>query len=206
MGNKVEERLVSKFWTERGLVKLGRVVKLAREAKSWSLRDVEREIKKKNPSREDNPTYRTIENLEVAKGQPRWNTVVAIASLNLVLHPLTGKPFTEEELSDIAAERFDPETGRYTLGNQEPTIAALIKLELQNRFKPVEQLAVEKLAEVAHLNPERMMTLLEGERPTDKELAALAQMLTKDDGTLWKEDELRELRAIAFPAEVEQEG
>lgn len=203
MGDEVRERFVSKFWTKRGLVKLGRVVKLAREAKGWSLRDVEREIKKKNPDREDNPTYRTIENLEVGKGQPRWNTVVAIASLKFVLHPLTGKPFAEEELSDIAAERFDPEIGCYVLENQEPTIAALIKLELQNRFKPIEQLAVEKLAEFAELKPERVSSLVEGEHPTDEELANLAKVLTKDDGTLWKEAELQELRASAFQTEVD---
>lgn len=58
----------------------------------------------------------------------------AIASLKFLIHPLTNQPLTEDELSDIAAERLDPETGRDTLGSEETTIADLVEVEIKNRL------------------------------------------------------------------------
>ncbi len=194
---------MANFWTERGIEILGKVVKRARESCGLTLRDVEKLTEEIGEG--DHKVSRvTMNNLEHGQRIPAYNTVVAIAALKFVRHPFTGEPFTEQELSDIAAELLDPETGRYTLGNQEPTIANLIKLELKNRSKEVERLAMEKLTEVTELNSERMKALIEGERPTDEELAALAQVLTKDDGSHWTEVELRELRASVFPSELEE--
>jgi hypothetical protein len=70
--------------------------------------------------------------LERGKRIPAHNTVVVIAELKFVLHPVTEKPFTEDELFDIGAEFLDPSTGRYNFGQREPTIPALIALELKN--------------------------------------------------------------------------
>lgn len=189
---------MAKFWTKRGIEILGEVVKQARKKRGWSIRDIERlteEVSKGyHRVSDDMMSY-----LERGVRIPAHNTVVAIAALKFVINPVTGEPFTEDELFDIAAEYLNPETGRYRLRFEEPTIAALIKLELKNRPWSQEQLAIEKLAEVAKLEPMRLEALISGERPTDEELANLAQVLTKDDGSVWKEVELQEIRLSSFP-------
>ena len=70
------------------------------------------------------------------------------------------------------------------MGEREPTITTLIALDSRNRTQNQEQLVIEKLAEVAELEPDRLEAISSGGRPTDEELAKLAQVLTKDDGSL----------------------
>ena len=87
------------------------------------------------------------------------------------------------------------------MGEREPSITTLIALVSKKRTQNQGQLAIKKLAEVAALEPDRLEAISSGERPTDEDLAKLAQVLTKDDGSLWSELELKEIRAKEFPCD-----
>ena len=191
---------MAKFWTKRGIKILGGVIKQARVERAWTVQDIERLT---GLLGDGNYTVSRdmMSELERGKRIPAHNTVVAIAALKFVKHPVTGKPFTEDELFDIGAEFLDPTTGRYILGEREPTITTLIALDSKNRTQNQGQLAIEKLAEVAELEPDRLEAISSGERPTDEELAKLALVLTKDNGFLWSELELKEIRAKEFPCD-----
>ena len=180
---------LAKFWTLRGIKILGVVVKKAREERGWTVRDIERltdEI--------SNGDYKisrdTMSDFERGIRIPAHNTVVVLAKLKFAINPVTGKPFTEDELSDIAAEVLDPETGCYKLRERKLTIAALISLEIKNRPWLLKRLAFSNLAAEAGLEMERLEAIYSGERPTDEELVKLACVLTKDNGTHWQEAEL----------------
>lgn len=183
---------MAKFWTKRGRKQLGQLVKQAREKLGWSQRHVS------DLTRQISPMYGVsdgaISTLESGAKEPKHNTVVAIAAVGFVINPVTDQPFTEDELFDIAAERLDPETGKYKLGNQEPTIARLIKLEIKNRPWSPKRLALEKLATEAGLDLKRLEAIGTGDIPTDEELLKLAQVLTKENGTCWQELELQQIR------------
>lgn len=182
---------MAKFWTKRGLKILGKLVKQAREAQGWSQRSLGELIEKKHQGRYS-VTHATVSKLESGiYDNPRHNTIVAIASLRFVSNPLTGQPFTEDELSDIAAERLDPKTGKYKLGSEQPTLADLIEIEIKNRPQSSKGLALKKLATDAQLEIDRLEAILAGQIPTEEELTKLAQVLTKQDGTHWQELELR---------------
>ncbi len=183
---------LAKFWTKQGIKILGGVVKRARVQRGWTLRDIER-LTEQICEGAYTVSRDMMSELERGKRIPAHNTVVVIAELKFVLHPVTEKPFTEDELFDIGAEFLDPSTGRYNLGQREPTIPALIALELKNRFHDSQQLAVENLAAAANLESGRLEALISGERPTEEELVNLAQVLIKDDGCLWNEIELRDI-------------
>lgn len=183
---------LAKFWTKRGRKQLGQLVKQAREKLGWSQRHVS------DLTRQISPMYGVsdgaISTLESGAKEPKHNTVVAIAAVGFVINPLTGQPFTEDELFDIAAERLDPQTGKYKLGTEELTIAALIDLEIKNQPRAPKRLALEKLATKAQLDPDRLEAIYVGQTPTDEELAKLSQALTKDDGTFWRDVELQSIR------------
>lgn len=173
----------------------------ARETQGWSQRELSHLIEEKYLGHYS-VTHSTLSKLESGiYDNPRHNTLVAIASLKFIFHPLTNQPFTEDELSDIAAEVLDPQTGRYKLGEKKPTIATLIDLEIKNRPGLLKQLVLSTLATEAGLEVERLEAIYSGEFPKDEELIKLSSVLTKDNGTHWQETELWEVRSSQFPSQ-----
>lgn len=194
---------MTKFWTNRGIKILGAVVKRAREERGWTVRDIEKLTGELYEGRYT-ISRGTMSDFERGIRIPAHNTVVVLAKLKFVINPVTGKPFTEDELSDIAAEVLDPETGRYKLRDRKITIAALIDLEIKNRPWLLKRLAFSNLAAEAGLEVERLEAIYSGERPTDEELVKLASVLTKDNGTHWQEAELLEMRSSQFPCDASE--
>lgn len=172
----------------------------AREAQGWSQRELSHLIEVKYLGRYS-VTYSTLSKLESGiYDNPRHNTLVALASLKFIFNPVTNQPFSEDELSDIAAEFLDPTTGRYRLNSEQPTIADLIDLTIKNQPKSPYQLSLEKLAMKAQLDPDRLEAIWAGQLPTESELIKLAQVLIKDDGTYWQELELLQICQSNFSA------
>lgn len=194
---------MTKFWTNRGIKILGTVVKKAREERGWTVRDIEKLTGELYQGRYT-ISRGTMSDLERGIRIPAHNTVVVLAKLKFVLHPVTNQPFTEDELSDIAAEVLDPQTGRYKLGDRKPTIATLIDLEIKNRPGLLKQLVLSTLATEAGLEVERFEAIYSGKFPNDEELIKLASVLTKDNGAHWQETELWEVRSSQFPSDASE--
>lgn len=194
---------MANFWTLRGIKLLGIVVKKAREQRGWTVRDMER-LTDEISQGYHKVSRDTMSDFERGVRIPAHNTVVVLAKLKFVLHPMTGQPFTEDELSDIAAEVLDPQTGRYKLGERKPTIATLIDLEIKNRPGLLKQLVLSTLATEAGLEVERLEAIYSGEFPKDEELMKLASILTKDNGAHWQEVELWEVRSSQFPSNTSE--
>lgn len=104
------ETVLAKFWTKRGLGRLGEAMRLARESQGRSLGDIVDLIFERTGYK---LSKKTIGNVENNVGEPKYNTLVAIAAAGFVLSPATGEPFTEDEFNDIAAEVLDPLSGQY---------------------------------------------------------------------------------------------
>lgn len=101
---------LAKFWTKQGLGKLGEAIRTARESQGSSLGDAVDMVFERTGYR---LSKKTIGNVENNVGEPKYNTLVAIAAAGFIKNPATGKPFTEDEFNDIAAEVLDPFTGQY---------------------------------------------------------------------------------------------
>lgn len=102
--------VLAKFWTKRGLGRLGEAIRTARESQGRSLGDIVDLVFQRTGYK---LSKKTIGNVENNVGEPKYNTLVAIAAAGFVLNRATGKPFTEDEFNDIAAEVLDPFTGQY---------------------------------------------------------------------------------------------
>lgn len=102
--------VLAKFWTKRGLGRLGEAIRKARESQGSSLGDIVDLVFERTGYK---LSKKTIGNVENNVGEPKYNTLVAIAAARFVLNPDTQKPFTEDEFNDIAAEVLDPFTGQY---------------------------------------------------------------------------------------------
>ncbi len=102
--------VLAKFWTKKGLGILGEAIRTARETQGRSLVDVVELVVQRTGYK---LSKKTIGNVENNVGEPKYNTLVAIAAAGFVINPATGKPFTEDEFNDIAAEVLDPFTGHY---------------------------------------------------------------------------------------------
>lgn len=102
--------VLAKFWTKRGLGRLGEAIRKARESQGRSLGDTVELVFERTGYK---LSKKTIGNVENNVGEPKYNTLVAIAAAGLVLNPATGKPFSEDEFNDIAAEVLNPFTGEY---------------------------------------------------------------------------------------------
>lgn len=102
--------VLAKFWTKRGLGILGEAIRTARESQGRSLGDTVDLVFERTGYK---LSKKTIGNVENNVGEPKYNTLVAIAAAGFVLSPATGKAFTEDEFNDIASEVLDPFTGQY---------------------------------------------------------------------------------------------
>ena len=102
--------VLAKFWTKQGLGRLGEAIRTARESQGSSLGDAVDMVFDRTGYK---LSKKTIGNVENNVGEPKYNTLVAIAAAGFVINPATGKPFTEDEFNDIAAEVLDPFTGQY---------------------------------------------------------------------------------------------
>lgn len=102
--------VLAKFWTKQGLGRLGGAIRAARESQGSSLGDIVDLVFQRTGYK---LSKKTIGNVENNVGEPKYNTLVAIAAAGFVLNPAKGKPFTEDEFNDIAAEVLDPFTGQY---------------------------------------------------------------------------------------------
>lgn len=90
-----------KLWTEKGLKELGRLIKQSREAKGWSLRDLEEHLR----THIGYVSNSTLSGLERANHEPKWNTLAIIAAAQFCLKA-DGTPYTVDEFSDIASECY----------------------------------------------------------------------------------------------------
>lgn len=102
--------VLAKFWTKQGLGRLGEAIRTARESQGSSLADAVDIVFERTGYK---LSKKTIGNVENNVGEPKYNTLVALAAAGFVINPVTGKPFTEDEFNDIAAEVLDPFTGQY---------------------------------------------------------------------------------------------
>lgn len=101
---------LAKFWTKRGLGRLGQAIRTARESEGKSLADIVDLVYQRTGYK---LSKKTIGNVENNVGEPKYNTLVAIAAAGFVINQAKSKPFTEDEFNDIAAEVLDPLTGQY---------------------------------------------------------------------------------------------
>ena len=101
---------VAKFWTKRGLGRLGQAIRTARECEGKSLAEIVDLVYQRTGYK---LSKKTIGNVENNVGEPKYNTLVAIAAAGFVINKASSKPFTEDEFNDIAAEVLDPITGQY---------------------------------------------------------------------------------------------
>lgn len=106
---------VAKFWTKRGLGRLGQAIRTARESEGKSLAEIVDLVYQRTGYK---LSKKTIGNVENNVGEPKYNTLVAIAAAGFVINQASSKPFTEDEFNDIAAEVLDPITGQYCQGRK----------------------------------------------------------------------------------------
>ena len=73
--------MINKYWTERGLAKLGKVIQAGREARGLTLRQAAAVITATTGFK---ISYRTINRIEKNEGTPEFNTLAAIAASDIV--------------------------------------------------------------------------------------------------------------------------
>ena len=133
----------NKFWTKTGLEKLGATIQRSRESRGLSLRQAADVIGAKlDSSYIQTVDHGTISRIEKGHGEPKWNTLVAIAASKLITCD-RGIPLTIYDFMDIASESC-----RVT--NMD-ILVKLIKLELQTRNWTLRQMAEETGIELADL-------------------------------------------------------
>lgn len=98
---------MTKLWTKRGLTVLGKTIRAARIAKGWSL-DTASEATQLATNGRAKISKKTIGNVENGIGEPKYNTLAAIAAAGFVVNS-AGHPLTEADFIDIACELIDPE-------------------------------------------------------------------------------------------------
>ena len=155
-----------KFWTKTGLEKLGAIIQQSRENRGLSLRQAAEFIKGKlDSSYVQTVDHGTISRIEKGHGEPKWNTLVAIAASKLITCD-RGIPLTIYDFIDVASEN------RVT---DMDILIKLIKVELQNRGWTLRRMAEETGIELADL-----LDISEGRQSEDFEgdLTLLALVLT----------------------------
>jgi transcriptional regulator with XRE-family HTH domain len=102
-----------KFWTDNGLAKLGRLIRIAREKqklpgddKVFSLQKAADEIFAKTQKR---VSAKTIGNVENGIGTPQYNTLAAIAAAGFVTDE-NGNLLTIDDFINIACEHYPRST------------------------------------------------------------------------------------------------
>jgi len=190
---------LEKFWTDNGLKVLGRTIRKARHERGWSqryVRDLMQALSRSRSMPECNVTDVTISHIESGKHKVAHNLVMGIAALEFVTHPVTNRPFTSDQLSDIAAEYLDPETGWYCLPPYErPTLSKLLQIEIKNRHPWQGLLFLSRDTQIA---VDRLIQLIEEDMPTESEICDLAMELWKSPSVRWTEEELQNIVSLQF--------
>lgn len=89
-----------KVWTERGLKKLGQIIRISRENQRLSL-DEMADIVLRRTGR--SISKKTLGNIENGVGEPKYNTLAIIAAVKIVVDG-QGKYLSIEDFMDIASE------------------------------------------------------------------------------------------------------
>ena len=126
----------NKFWTKTGLEKLGYIIQQSRESKGLSLRQAAEVIGKSLDSfcYIQTVDHGTLSRVEKGHGEPKFNTLVAIASSKLVTCD-RGVPLNLYDFIDIASENFRV--------SDMDVLIRLIKLELQTQGWTLRQMSEE---------------------------------------------------------------
>ena len=125
-----------KFWTKSGLEKLGSIIRESRESKGLSLRQAA-EILGENLDSScyaESVGYGTLARVEKGHGEPKWNSLVAIAASRLATCE-RGVPLSIYDFIDIASENFRVDA----MG----VLVRLIKLELESQGWTLRRMAQE---------------------------------------------------------------
>ena len=151
----------NKFWTKSGLENLGYLLQQSRENRKLSLREAADVVGRYGQAVD----HCTLQRIEKGHGEPKWNTLVAIAASKLITCD-RGIPLTIYDFIDIASEN------RVT---DMDILIKLIKVELQNRGWTLRRMAEETGIELADL-----VDISEGRQSEDFEgdLTLLALVLT----------------------------
>ena len=151
----------NKFWTKPGLENLGSLLQQSRENRKLSLREAADVVGRYGQAVD----HCTLQRIEKGHGEPKWNTLVAIAASKLITCN-RGIPLTIYDFIDIASEN------RVT---DMDILIKLIKVELQNRGWTLRRMAEETGIELADL-----LDISEGRQSEDFEgdLTLLALVLT----------------------------
>ena len=151
----------NKFWTKAGLENLGYLLQQSRENRKLSLREAADVVGRYGQAVD----HCTLQRIEKGHGEPKWNTLVAIAASKLITCD-RGIPLTIYDFIDIASEN------RVT---DMDILIKLIKVELQNRGWTLRRMAEETGIELADL-----VDISEGRQSEDFEgdLTLLALVLT----------------------------
>ena len=162
MGVKCVGAIVeNKFWTKPGLENLGSLLQRSRENRKLSLREAADVVGRYGQAVD----HCTLQRIEKGHGEPKWNTLVAIAASKLITCD-RGIPLTIYDFIDVASEN------RVT---DMDILIKLIKVELQNRGWTLRRMAEETGIELADL-----LDISEGRQSEDFEgdLTLLALVLT----------------------------
>ena len=126
----------NKFWTKTGLEKLGSIIRASRENRGLSLRQAT-EIVTENLDIHDYVQaidHVTFSRIEKNHGEPKFNTLVAIAASRIVTCD-RGVPLGIYDFIDVASECFK--------GSSMDVLVRLIKLELETQGWTLRQMAEE---------------------------------------------------------------
>ena len=126
----------NKFWTKSGLEKLGAVIRESRENKGLTLRQAAG-IVAENLDNDDcvqSIDHVTFSRIEKNHGEPKFNTLVAIAASRLATCE-RGVPLSIYDFIDIASENFRVDAMA--------VLVRLIKLELESQGWTLRRMAQE---------------------------------------------------------------
>lgn len=126
----------NKFWTKAGLEKLGSIIRESRESRELSLRQAAEVVGESLDSScyIQAVDHGTLSRVEKGHGEPKWNTLVAIAASGIVACD-RGVPLTIYDFVDIASQNFR--------GSDMDVLARLIKLELESQGWTLRRMAEE---------------------------------------------------------------
>ena len=188
----------NKFWTKTGLEKLGYIIQQSRESRGLSLRQAADIIGESLDSSCYIQTvdHGTLSRVEKGHGEPKFNTLVAIAASRIVTCD-KGVPLSIYDFIDVASERFKE--------SSMDVLVRLIKLELENQGWTLRQMAEECGIEFIDL-----FEIVEGRESEDFEtdLILLGSVLTnpKTGETFGNAEDIIEFCGITVnPAHDEQD-
>ncbi len=161
-----------KFWTRRGLRFLGSLIRQAREKNNWSLEDLSGHIYEATGEK---PSKKTLGNVENAVGEPKYNTIAAIAALRFALDP-DGNPLTEFDFIDIASETPSSIFQQMTIADLIIYAIAINKLSNSEIYQKLKELQVEGLSPLTIQSFEAFRKGY-SKLPSDDELRAIREAI-----------------------------